>query len=62
MFERLFPRRETRLRHIANPLAQERSDYVQHCAEQGYSPATLRHLATDLLPVQSLLSLHESSQ
>ena len=62
MFERLFPRRETGLRHITSPLAQERSDYLQHCADQGYSPATLRHLATDLLLIQSLLSLHESSQ
>lgn len=62
MFERLFPRRETRLRHITSPLAQERSDYLQHCARQGYSPATLRHLATDLLLIQSLLSLHESTQ
>jgi integrase/recombinase XerD len=62
MFERLFPRRETGLRHITSPLALERSDYLQHCADQGYSPATLRHLATDLLLIQSLLCLHESSQ
>jgi integrase/recombinase XerD len=62
MFERLFPRRETGLRHITSPLAQERSDYLQHCADQGYSPATLRHLATDLLLIQSVLGLHESSQ
>lgn len=62
MFESLFPRRQTRLRHITNPLYQERSDYLRHCADQGYSPATLRHLATDLLLIQSLLSLPESSQ
>ena len=62
MFERLFPRRQTRLRHITNPLYQERSDYRQHCAGQGYSPAALRHLATDLLLIQSLPSLPESSQ
>lgn len=62
MFELLFPRRETRLRHITSPLAQERLDYLQHCAGQGYSPATLRHLATDLLLIQNLLGISESSQ
>lgn len=62
MFESLFPRRQTRLRHITSPLSQERSDYLRHCADQGYSPATLRHLATDLLLIQSLLGLPESSQ
>lgn len=62
MFERLFPRRETRLRHITSPLAQERIDYLQHCAYLGYSPATLRSLATDLLLVQDLLDLHASCE
>ena len=62
MFESLFSRRQTRLRHITSPLSQERSDYLRHCADQGYSPATLRHLATDLLLIQRLLSLPESSQ
>jgi integrase/recombinase XerD len=62
MFERLFPRRETLLRHITSPLAQERSDYLQYCAGQGYSLATLRCLATDLLLIQDLLDLRTSSE
>jgi len=62
MFDRRFPRHQTRQRHITSPLLQERLDYLQHCAEQGYSATTLRPLATDLLLIQNLLGLSESSQ
>jgi hypothetical protein len=62
MFDRLFPRYQTRERHITSPLFQERLDYLQHCAEKGYAPTTLRPLATDLLLIQNLLGLPESSQ
>jgi integrase/recombinase XerD len=62
MFDHLFACRRARQRHITSPLLQERLDYLQHCAGQGYSPATLRVLATDLLLVQNLLGLTESSQ
>jgi hypothetical protein len=62
MFDQLFPRHQTRQRHITSPLLQERLDYLQHCAAQGYSPTTLRPLATDLLLIQNVLGLPESSQ
>src|SRR5260370_16504932 len=62
MFDRLFPRHKTRERHITSPLFQERLDYLQHCAAEGYASTTLRPLATDLLLIQDLLDLPESSQ
>ena len=62
MFDRLFPRHQTRERHITSPLFQERLDYLQHCAAEGYASTTLRPLATDLLLIQNLLGLPESSQ
>ena len=62
MFDRLFSRHQTRERHITSPLFQERLDYLQHCAAEGYASTTLRPLATDLLLIQNLLGLTESSQ
>ena len=62
MFDQLFVSRQTRQRHNTSPLRQERLEYLQHCAEQGYSPTTLRPLATDLLLIQNVLGLPESSQ
>jgi site-specific recombinase XerD len=62
MFDQLFASRQARHRHNASPLRQERLDYLQHCAAQGYSPTTLRPVATDLLLIQNLLGLPESSQ
>src|SRR5260370_4438223 len=62
MFDRLFPRHQTRDRHIASTLFQERLDYLQHCAAEGYASTPLRPLATDLLLIQTLLGLPESSQ
>jgi integrase/recombinase XerD len=62
MFDQLFASRQARQRHNTSPLLQERLDYLQHCAGQGYSPTTLRPLATDLLLIQNLLALPESSQ
>ena len=32
-------------RHLGSPLLQERLEYLQHCANQGYSLTTLRELA-----------------
>jgi len=61
MFDQLFPRPETRLRHITSPLFKERLEYLQHCASKGYSPTTLRPLATDLLLIQDVLVLPNSS-
>lgn len=62
MFDQLFTRRQARHRHVTSPLLQERLDYLRHCAGQGYSQSTLRPLASDLLLIQSLLGLPESSQ
>src|ERR1700693_2980592 len=62
MFNQLFASRQARQRHNTSPLLQERLDYLHHCAGQGSSPTTLRPLATDLLLIQNLLGLPESSQ
>lgn len=62
MFDQLFPRPETRLRHITSRLLKERLEYLQHCAGKGYSPTTLRPLATDLLLIQKVLALPDISQ
>src|SRR5438105_9481075 len=61
MFDQLFPRPERRLRHTTGPLLKERLGYLQHCADQGYSWTTLRPLATDLLLIQNVLALPDSS-
>src|SRR5215472_16121975 len=61
MFDQLFPRPETRLRHVTSPLLKERLEYLQHCAGKGYLPTTLRPLATDLLLIQDVLALADSS-
>jgi site-specific recombinase XerD len=61
MFDQLFKRRHARQRHLTSPLLQQRLDYLQHCARQGYSPHTLQGLASDLLLIQKLLGLGESS-
>ena len=61
MFDQLFRRRQARQRHIASPLLQERQNYLQHCTDEGYSVSTLRGIAADLLLIQNLLRLPESS-
>jgi site-specific recombinase XerD len=62
LFDQLFRRRQARQRHNTSPLLQERLGYLQHCVDEGYSSATLRSLAADLLLIQNLLGLPESSQ
>ncbi len=37
--------------------SQERLEYLQQCANQGYRLVTLHELAADLLQIQNLLSL-----
>ena len=61
MFDQLFPRSKARLRHVNSPLSKERLEYLQDCADKGYSLATLRPLATDLLLIQNVLALPGSS-
>ena len=61
MFDELFRSPAVVQRHLSSPLLQERLEYLQHCANQGYRLTTLRELAADLLLIQNLLSLATSS-
>jgi hypothetical protein len=61
MFDKLFRSRAVVQRHLSSPLQQERLEYLQHCANQGYGLTTLRELAADLLLIQNLLGLATSS-
>jgi len=62
MFDHLFRRRAAVRRHLNSPLSQERLEYLQYCANQGYRLSTLRTLASDLLEIQNLLGLATSSE
>jgi len=59
--DKLFRSRMVVQRHLSSPLLQERLEYLQHCANQGYSLTTVRELAADLLLIQNLLGLATSS-
>lgn len=61
MFDKLFGSQAVAQRHLSSPLLQERLEYLQHCANQGYTLTTLRGLAADLLLIQNLLGLATSS-
>src|SRR5437899_10552944 len=61
MFDELFRSPAVVQRHRSRPLLQERLEYLQHCANQGYRLTTLRELAADLLLIQNLLGLATSS-
>lgn len=61
MFDRLFRSRAAVQRHLSSPLRQERLEYLQHYANQGYGLTTLRELAADRLLIQNLLGLATSS-
>src|SRR5947208_3236173 len=61
MFDKLFRSQAVVQRHLSSPLLQERLEYLQHCANQGYGLTTLRELAADLLLIQNLLGLATSS-
>jgi len=62
LFDQLFRRRQARQRHATSPLLQERHGFSQECANEGYSTATLRGIAADLLLIQNPLGLPESAQ
>lgn len=49
MFETLFQQPKVIARHQRAPFAEERRRYLVHCAEQGYSHATLLFKARELL-------------
>jgi hypothetical protein len=53
MLDKLFRSRAVVQRHLGSPLLQERLEYLQHCANQGYSLTTFRELAADLLLIQN---------
>ena len=45
MFSQLFQQERTIRSYREAPLARSRLEYLTHCAERGYAPATLRHTA-----------------
>ena len=49
MFQQLFSSESACRRHGDAPFADERERYLQHCAEQGSTHATLRVKANELL-------------
>jgi len=49
MFQTLFSDEAARRRHRNAPFADERARYLQHCADQGATRATLRVKSTELL-------------
>ena len=61
MFDKLFRSQAVVQRHLSSAFLQERLEYLQYCANQGYSVITLRGLAADLLLIQNLLGLARSS-
>ena len=61
MFDELFRSPTLVQRHLSSPLLQQRLEYLQQCAKQGYRPITLRQVAGDLLQIQNLFGLATSS-
>lgn len=49
MFDQFFCRRSARAKHASAPFAEERSRYLEHCAERGDSCWTISRKAHDLL-------------
>jgi hypothetical protein len=47
MFQQLFSSESVCRRHCDAPFADERERYLQHCAEQGATRATLRMKANE---------------
>ncbi len=62
MFETLFPNPEVAARHTSAPYAEERRCYLTYCAQQGYTQATLRLKARELLWVARKLSVYPDLQ
>jgi site-specific recombinase XerD len=62
MFEQLFGYPKVHARHRAGPLAEERSRYVAHLAEQGVPRFTLRYCCWYLLAAAKGLRLAERPQ
>lgn len=62
MYEQLFKFPSTVAKHQSAPYAEERVQYLVHCAHQGYSHATLMLYARELLWVARKLSVYPSLQ
>jgi len=62
MFTQLYRSPSALARHLSAPYAQERARYLLHCANQGYSKATLLLKARELLWVARKLSAYGSLQ
>ena len=58
MFEQLFTNPAAIACHRAAPYAEERTRYLTHCSQQGYSHATLLLKARELLWVARKLSVY----
>ena len=50
MFDTLFRSRAVVHRHLSSPLLQERLEYLQDCANQGYGLTTLHKGLITFLP------------
>jgi len=62
MYEQLFKFPSTIARHKSAPYAEEREQYLAHCAQLGYSNATLMLYARELLWIARKLSVYASLQ
>ena len=62
MFEKLFKEPSTVDRYRAAPLAEHRLRYLQHLAESGVKPGTLRRVACDQIRAVRLLGLQEGDR
>lgn len=51
MFERLFKYPSVLARHRQGPLAEDREEFLQHCADQGMAHGTLLRIASELLVI-----------
>lgn len=51
MFDKLFRRQSDIIRHQTAPFAEERKQYLEHCAAQGHPRSTLRKFAAGLFTV-----------
>lgn len=61
MFSKLFQQERTIRSYHEAPLARSRLEYLTHCAERGYAPATLRQTAYWQMVVVRTLDLQEAA-
>ena len=62
MFDQLFKSPRAIDRHSGSPLLEERLRYLAHCAEQGSTRSSLRHIAQHLLVFVDLLDLEAGDE